>query len=296
MRTKIIDRNGRAKVRSVTVLTGIFLYVFGAGSLAYAARSAPAPEPSLPSYALVSDFVTSAPDIATVIVRNVIPIPPERAPGLAAGKQRLLISVETQNLIRSKSVLARQASFLIDLRDPADHKPPRWKGRIFLIFGRVVPDHVNFFQLQSSRALLPWSPEIEAMVRHVVAQFAAPDSPPAIRDITSVFHVGGAVEGEGETQIFLETTQGDPISLSIVRRPDEKPQFGAALGEIIDEAAALPAPNTPLWYRLACGLPKSLPAASLSGQTHSDAVAAERDYEAFLDAMAPCDRMPPPIS
>ena len=91
-------------------------------------------------------------------------------------------------------------------------------------------------------------------------------------------------------QIFLDTENGTPISLSVVRRPDEKPQFGAALGEIVDQAASLPAPATPLWYRLACALPPHPPAAALAKQTPPDATAASRDYEAFIAALAPCDR------
>ena len=42
------------------------------------------------------------------------------------------------------------------------------------------------------------------------------------------------------------------------------PLWAVALSEIVDEAAAPPAPGTLLWYRLACGLPRALPRQSLA--------------------------------
>lgn len=265
---------------------------FSSGALAQSQPSA-ASIP-LPGYALVADLVTSVPAIATVRVRSMTPVPPERAAGLELGKRRFLVGVETLALIRSNDAMARQASFLLDLPDAGERKTPKWKGRSFLLFGKVE-QRVDFFQLQSSKAILPWSPETEAMVRRIATELSAPDAPPAISRINSVFHVSGAVQGEGETQIFLDTAKGSSISLSIVRRPDEKPRFGAALGEVVDEAAALPAPDTPLWYRLACGLPSELPEQALAGQGAAEASAATRDYRDFMTAMAPCKRDPAPL-
>jgi hypothetical protein len=159
-----------------------------------------------------------------------------------------------------------------------------------------VGDRVDFFQLSSSNAIFAWSTEVEAMVRRVAGQFAAADVPPAISGISSAFHVQGTVQGEGETQIFLETAKGSQVSLSIVRRPDETPQFGAALGEVVDQAASLPEADTPLWYRLACGLPDRLPATALDGQDPAQTTAANRDYRAFVEAMPACNRAPTPLT
>lgn len=283
---KFLCRN-HASALALTLATTVISVTFSTASGAVTPE-APVPPP-LPSYARVADLVTSAATIATFRVRAMTLVPAERAPGLVAGRRRFLVEAETLTLIRSKDVLARQISFVVDLPDNGDRKAPKWKGRVLLAFGRI-DQRVDFFQLQASSALFAWSPDLEAMVRRIASELAAPDAPPVIKRINSVFHVSGAVEGEGETQVFLDTENGTPISLSIVRRPDEKPQFGAALGEIVDQAASLPAPATPLWYRLACALPDALPARALTGQAPADASAASRDYKAFIAAMAPCDR------
>jgi hypothetical protein len=39
-------------------------------------------------------------------------------------------------------------------------------------------------------------------------------------------HVPGNLTGEGETQVFLSTTEGQPASLSIVRRPGQPTTWG----------------------------------------------------------------------
>ena len=218
----------------ITSKIGIALFVAGAafainsGNTAIAATE-PAPAP-MPSYARVADLVTAVPAIASVRAKSVTLIPRERATGLAPENNRFLIAAETMSLIRGNDVLSRDVSFLIDLPNAQYPKPPKWKKRPFLLFGSVG-SRVDFFQLSSSNAIFAWSADVEAMVRRVAGQFAATDAPPAISGINSAFHVQGTVQGEGETQIFLQTAKGSQVSLSVVRRPDEKPQFGAALGE-----------------------------------------------------------------
>lgn len=286
--------NAIRPTRLLLTLAGLAMAFLAVQPVAAAGKEAPPVTAPTPSYARLADLVIASPAIAVVGVKTLTLVPPERAPGLAAGMQRFLVTADTMSLIRSNDVLARQVSFLLDLPGAPKSKPPKWKGRRFLIFGKVE-DRVDFFQLLSSRAILSWSPDNEALVRRVLAEMTARDVPPVIQGVDSVFHVAGAVAGEGETQIFLETGDGSPISLSIVRRPDEKPHFGVSLGEIVDEAAAMPAADTPLWYRLACSLPARLPAQALSGQATADAAAARRDYEAFIAALAPCDRAPTPL-
>lgn len=249
--------------------------------------------PGTISYARVADLVTTVPAVATVQVKKVTQLRPERAPDVPPGRARFYIEAETTGLIRGNTVMAKQIGLLLD---GPDNKASRssLRKRSFLIFGTVGPQ-VDQFQLASSTALVDWSPANEALVRKVIADMFAPDTPPMITGINSAFHVPGAILGEGETQVFLDTSNGTPISLSIIRRPDEQPQFSASLGEIVDNAASLPAADTPLWYRLACGLPAALPARALRGLEPDDADKAERDYLAFQQALAPCDRTGQPV-
>jgi len=280
-------------VRILTVSLLAAASVFGS-QVAPAAKPKELPPVPRPSYARVADLVTASQAIAVISVKKMTAIPAAEAPGLPAGYQRFLIAADTQSLIRGNDVLNKEASFLIDLALPPKAKPPKWAKRNFLIFGRVE-DRVDFFQLLASDSLIAWSPDNEAFVRKVDKEMTAGDAPPLIRGVDSVFHVAGTVAGEGESQIFLTTSDGSPISLSIIRKPGEQPLFGVSLGEIVDEAAALPGNDTPLWYRLACFLPAQIPEKALAGQAAPDAAAASKDYADFLKAMAPCDRAPQPV-
>jgi hypothetical protein len=66
-----------------------------------------------------------------------------------------------------------------------------------------------------------------------------------------------------------------------------------ALSEIVDEAAAPPARETLLWYRLACALPPSLPNASIAALPLADAEAAREDYRFVLSQLGACGRTRP---
>ena len=281
------------RLRTLMISTLIAMALSGFEPVAAAKEKTAFPAPQ-PSYARVADLVTASQAIAIVSVRKMTAVPVERAPGLASGHQRFLVNADTTGLIRGNDAMARQANFLIDLALPPKAKPPKWAKRSFLVFGKVE-DRVDFFQLLSSNALVAWSPDNEALVRKVDAALLANDAPPLIQGVDSVFHVSGAVAGEGETQIFLNTSKGSQISLSIISKPDEQPLLGVSLGEIVDEAASLPKADTPLWYRLACFLPGQLPVKALAGQAPPDAAAAAKDYAAFLKALGPCSRNAQPI-
>jgi hypothetical protein len=128
------------------------------------------------------------------------------------------------------------------------------------------------------------------MVRRIARDAVAPNAPPAVTGLGNAFHVPGALPGEGETQIFVQTANGAPISLSILRRPGEERRWAVALGEIVDDAAAAPARDTLLWYRLACGLPRTLPATSLADEDPANVAAARDDYRFVLNQLGPCRR------
>lgn len=271
------------------------LSLYGILGIPGLATAAEAPPPAAPtaSYASLADLILASPAIAKAQVKSAVALPPDRSPGLAPGQVRFYVEAESIGLIRGDSVIARKISFLID--GPAEKaKKPALKKRSLILFGKVGA-RVDQFQLTSSNAALDLTPANEALVRKVLADALKPDLPPRITGISSAFHVAGAILGEGETQIFLETADHTPVSLSVIRRPDEQPQFSASLGEIVDDAASLPPPDTMLWYRLACGLPDRLPGRALRDVAQADAQAAIRDYAAFRQALAPCDRTIKPV-
>lgn len=286
--------------RHVTPLAiAICLNVAGISALGAAANAAPAQQPAAPSpysYAQVADLAQGAPAVVIGKVRSVTQVPSERSPGLRMGTARYYLEVQATTLIRGEGGLSQRLGMLIDLAEPNSRARSRaLKGKTFIFFGRPAAGGAQF-QLLDSDALLPWAPAVEAQVRGIASELVLPDAPPAIRAVVDAFHVRGTVAGESETQIFLETVTSRPVSLSIVRRPGQEPHFGAALGEIIDEAASIPPRDTLLWYRLACGLPSVLPFGATAKLTSADAAAAGTDYAAFRARLGTCDRgLRPPL-
>lgn len=261
-----------------------------------AASAQPTAAPSPYSYAQAADLAQGASAILIGKVRSVAPVPQERATGLRPGTARYYLDVQATTLIRGDAGLAQRLGMLIDLAEPNSRTRARaLKGKSFLFFGKAAAGGTQF-QLLDSDALLPWTPAVEAQIRSIASELVAVDAPPAIRGVVDAFHVRGTVAGESETQIFLATATGRPVSLSIIRRPGQEPHFGAALGEIIDEAASVPPRDTLLWYRLACGLPATLPASAATKLDPADADAARRDYADFLAQLGQCNRgMRPPF-
>jgi hypothetical protein len=137
---------------------------------------------------------------------------------------------------------------------------------------------------------VPWSAALEARVRSVVASGLATDAPPRVTGITSAFYSPGNLPGEGETQIFLTTDVARPVSINVLRRPGQMPTWAVSLGEIVDEAARAPLRDTLAWYRLACFLPRTLPAAALAELSENDAASARADYAFVIEALETCNR------
>ncbi len=119
---------------------------------------------------------------------------------------------------------------------------------------------------------------------------SGPEAAPAITGVGRAFHVPGSLPGESETQIFLQTEDQRPISISILRRPGEQPRWSVALGEIVDAAASRPEPESLLWYRLACGLPPSLPAQAIQDASPQESRAIADDYRLVLESLGACAR------
>ena len=153
-----------------------------------------------------------------------------------------------------------------------------------------VPDRPGELRLVAPDAQLALTPDVAARVRAILRESLAPQAPPAISGIGRAFHVPGSLPGESETQFFLLTVDNRPISLSVLRRPGEQARWSVALGEMVDNAAASPQPDTLLWYRLACKLPASLPPQSLSEATADEAQAIRADYQLVLEQLGPCTR------
>tara|TARA_Y100000815_G_scaffold263836_1_gene278812 strand:+ start:1031 stop:1885 length:855 start_codon:yes stop_codon:yes gene_type:complete len=241
------------------------------------------------TYADVVDLAEQAPLVAHVRIRNSIALKPERATGVPQGHRRVYIEAETLGLIRGEGGISPTVTYLYDAPLDARGKLPKLKKDEVIIFARAG-SRPGEIQLVSPDAQVPATPQAVARVRTILSALVAPNAPPRILGPGEAFHVAGTIAGEGETQIFLRTETGDPVSLSILRRPGQAPRWAVALGEIVDEAARPPGEGSLLWYRLACGLPPVLPPQSVRTLSPPDAQAARADYQLVIAALGPCRR------
>lgn len=255
------------------------------GAPASLAAPAPTPVESL-SYADIADLVTAAPMVIKAQIKSVRKVPVDAATAQSNPVRYAYITAQVDTLIRGNDGVAPVVAFLAEL--PADGIPWRRKQTVML-FARpgTRPGEI---QLVSRNALRPATERLESESRAIVTELLKTGAPPALVGVGDAFHVAGTIEGEGETQIFLKTDTGAPVSLSIVRRPGQAPQWGVSMGEVVDESAAQPQPGHLLWYRLTCALPTRLPPESTRGLPLLDAEAAQRDYALVLESLGRCGR------
>lgn len=241
------------------------------------------------SYADMVDLAEPAPLVANVRIRNIITLKPEQAPDVAPGHRRLFVEADVTGLIRGEGGISPSVTYLYDAPVDRRGKPPKLKKAQMILFARGG-GRPGDIQLIAPDAQIPATADSVARVKAVISSLVVRDAPPRILGLGDAFHVAGTIAGEGETQIFLRTENGDPVSLSILRRPGQPPRWAVALGEIVDEAARPPEPGSLLWYRLACALPPTLPAASVRSLPVLDAEAARADYAVVVQALGPCGR------
>jgi hypothetical protein len=284
--------NGMTALRSHPLArTALAVLLLAAGVPATATGQSPPPATaSQGGYADLADLVLAAPVIADATIRSTTRIKAAEAAGLAPGMVRLYVEADVLALLRGPEGLPARVGYLLDVVPDAGGRLPRLKKARVLLFARPVAGAADQLQLVGPQAQRDWSADVDARVRTIARAVVAPDAPPVVTGIGNAFYVPGALPGEGETQVFLTTADGRPVSLSVLRRPGERPRWAVALSEIVDEAAAPPAPDTLLWYRLACTLPAALPDHSTATLSPADAESARADYRFVIAALGPCGR------
>lgn len=284
-------------------IAGLLAFTPGIASVSAQQAAAPAVATSPYSYADIADLATAAPIALHARIYKAAALKPAQSPGVAAGHARFYVEADVVSLIRGAGPLAARISYLVDLPLDAKGKPVKLKKKQpVLLFARPVPgttagsSSTGSIRLIAPDAQLPWDPATEARLRAILTELVKPGAPPAITGIANGFHVPGTLPGEGETQIFLNTTTGEPVSLTILTAADGSRRWAAAFGEIVDGSAAVPAQGTLAWYRLTCGLPRQLPLNKLAGTAPEDRRKAASDYGVILGALGDCTRTrKPPV-
>jgi hypothetical protein len=248
------------------------------------------PSPGL-SYADLADLGAGAPVVAHLRVRDADTLGPSEAANVAAGYRRFQIEAEVVALLRGSGGIGGRVRYLVDLPNDSRGRPARLGRRAeVLVLANRAPNRPDDLRLVAADAQIPYTPEAAEMLRSIVREASGADAPPRIVGIGRAFHVPGSLSGESETQFFLLTADNRPISLTVLRRPGEQPRWSVALSEIVDDGAAAPAPNTLLWYRLACTLPARLPADALSEASAAEAEAIQADYRLVMEGLGACVR------
>ncbi|MGZ8281587.1 MAG: hypothetical protein ACXWUN_01390 [Allosphingosinicella sp.] len=243
------------------------------------------------TYADLADLALAAPVVAQVRLARSDVLSARETTGVPIGHHRFLVESDVIALIRGEGGLAPRVSYLVDLPDDSRGRRQRLRrGSEYLVMAARVAGRPGELRLVAPDAQLPLTADVAARVRDILRESLAAPAPPAISGIGRAFHVPGSLPGESETQFFLLTADNRPISLSVLRRPNERARWSVALGEMVDNAAASPQPETLLWYRLACTLPASLPAQSLSESTADEAQAIRADYRLIIEQLGPCTR------
>lgn len=248
--------------------------------LAAAPPSAMAPVP--PAFADLATLGLAAPVVVRATIYKTERMSARDAPTLAAGFARILVSAATSAAIVAPAAIPPRITYLTNIALDARGKPPKLNGSDLLLFLRpgTIPGQ---YALVSAHAEVAWSAETDATLRAVLTA-ARGGKVPVVTGVTSAFRVPGAVPGEAESQFFLATVNGKPVSLVVLTRPGQPRRLSIALGDVIDDAAPPIAKNTLLWYRLACSLPPQLPPAIDAGPEVAD------DYRFILTDLGPCGR------
>lgn len=276
--------------RNIIALLAAISAIFG--SFSASSQTRPSPSTVLPaspfSYADVADLATKTPLVVDARIRKATVLPPERAIGITPDKARIYVEADVISLIRGNAPLAARIAWLVDLPRDAKGKPPKLNKQRVLAFGRAAG--TGEIALAAPDAQLVWDPATDALARRIISEAIRANAPARVIGIASGFHQRGALPGEGESQFFVETETGEPVTLTVLRSPSSPPRWAVAFGEIVDGTAMVPARDTLGWYRLACGLPRALPANRISANDDEERAAANADYRFILAQLGECRR------
>lgn len=246
------------------------------------------------TYADMADLATIAPLVVDAKIRKATILPPERAPGITPDRVRVYVEADVLSLIRTNGPLAARIAWLVDLPRDARGRPPKLSKVRVLVFARAVG--TGQIALVAPDAQLAWDTATEALVRRVLTEAVSPNAPARVTGIANGFHQVGTLPGESESQFFVETDRGEPVTLTVLRAPGTAPRWAVAFGEIVDGNALVPARDTLGWYRLACGLPRVLPLDRIPVNDDAERAITVSDYRFILGQLGECrrTRTPPP--
>ncbi len=245
---------------------------------------------STASYADLAGLVDSAPLVARVEVRKLAQLEPERARDVRPGWARFYVEAKTKALLIGTAPLGEALRYLVDLPLDAKGKPPKLTKQQVLLFGRTVPERPGELQLRDRSAQILWDAPTEARLRAIMAELAAPGAPGKVTGLREAIYEPGTLEGEGETQLFLNTSDDSAATVTVSHRPGQPASWGVSFSELVGGTTPPPARDTLAWYRLACFLPSSLPTRANLSDGPASRRQAEADYGLVMKSLGTCPR------
>ena len=262
---------------------------FGAATATPAAAQEAAAPQSL-TYADLASLAEDAPLVIRARITDQARVKAERAPGLAPGFARLYLEAETTSLIAGNAPIGGALKYLVDVPLTEKGKAPKLKKQDVILFARTVPGRPGEIQLVEKGAQLPWSETLSSRLRPILAELASADTPPVVTGVRDALSVRGNLVGESETQFFLETENDMPVSMTVLRRPNQPVRWGVSWTELVDQSAGTVEPETIAWYRLACSLPETLPQDANLARDGEARTRTAQDYAYVMRELGECRR------
>jgi hypothetical protein len=269
---------------------GPFAVLAGIALVAAAPRTPIVAAGPAPTYADLVDLADSAPLVVRVAIRTQAAVEPERAPGVRPGWVRLYLTGKVEGLLFGKTSVSVDQAWLADVPLDARGRPPKLTKTSVLLFARPVSGRPGELQLVTPDAQVAWDPSREERVRAVFASLLAPGAPARVRGVREAINVAGNLAGEGETQLFLMAENDAPVAITVTRRSGEPARWTASFSEVVESGAPPPARDTLAWYRLACFLPRTLPASTNLSESPAERNQAAADYALVIRELGPCTR------
>jgi hypothetical protein len=246
------------------------------------------------SYADIADLVVIAPLIVDAKIRSVKKLPSAQTAGVPENIQRMIVEADVQALIRGNGGITPRVRFLLDLKKDERGKLPNLnKQRLYLMAN--YSDTPGNIKLARPDALIQWSPGNEAKLRSITQEAVQIDAPAQVTGVINAFHTAGTLIGDGETQIFLGTANKQPMAITVISVQGKPKRWSVSTSELIGESNLTPTPQSLLWYRLACGLPKTLPDSVFESSDADGRAATQSDYSFIIKSLGSCGRQRNPL-
>ncbi|MFM5931453.1 MAG: hypothetical protein ACKOPQ_11130 [Novosphingobium sp.] len=278
-----------------TASFALAIALFGTGAdesrAAESAKSAAlAPAVAAPTYADLADLADHAPLVLRAKVKKVVPLDARQVTNVRSGWARIYVEAVTENLLTGPAAVGEALRYLADVKLDAKGKVPKLQKQSVLLFAAHVPGRPGEIRLVAPDAQVAWSADTEARLRGVLREIYLPDAPRRVSGVQEAMHVSGTLAGEGETQIFLKTPDGEPASITVLHHAGAPAHWGVSFSELVATTGVPPRRDTLTWYRLACFLPRNLPAEANLSTSDADKAAAVSDYAKVMTDLGPCSR------